>query len=1303
MSADDKATGGHGLQLPPPAVAGNGDGQVHDEAKPASVDGGAAADGEEEEEEEEEEEDEEPKLKYAKLTAGLTGVYRNNDSTSAFLAAGDKMIIGTHNGSVHVLSAPSLQGLRSWRGHQATVTSVSVSPVPPPPTTVRSERGETSIVSVGGPAAAARAASVQGQSRSQQSPTTGRSSAQQPASGVPNLPSNQIYVATSSLDGHVCIQSLIDSKDVQLRNFARPVNAVALSPDYKNDRSYLSGGLAGQLVLTIGGKAGVSADANTNSAAAAASHWLGSIGIGGGTGKDQALHSGEGSISTIKWSPSGKWVVWVNEEGIKIMRSHLRLGSEDSEDAWRRIAHASKPNKKYWEGMASVWKARCEWVSEKRLEADLVSAENDTEVKVNGTANGTSTNKPTVTAKKAKKAEQLVVGWGNTAWIMHVLEGGTSHNGQRQVGSADIVHKLHFYDCIVSGIALYTPTMLAILAYRTRDDDDNPIEANDTPTKGMQRRKKTGLAPQLRLVNVKDGEEVDVDELSISRFETLSAQDYHLDTLWMPSPLPEKALKDQGGRNALQAVWEASGGGYAERLFSSGASVMSGSSSGRDEKTGRLSVRSPPSSMQGVPVAQSTRRPVNSHPYMEAQGIKLVIQSPYDCVLAIRRDLADHLEWLVEHERYAQAWQVVDEHPDIVDASDRQSYVGGSDTGTPSRGRNQSLADFFTDSSDPQTTADGAVAHTAASQKEKRRIGDLWLQQLVSAEQWAEAGQIAGKVLGTSSRWEHWVWTFAQANKFDEITPHIPSTQLKPPLPSLVYEVILGHYIQTDCARLKQLLDAWDPELFDVRSIVSAIENRLQSGEVSENTVEDGEPGRDWRILLEALAKLYLADGRSREALRCYIRTQNADAAMQLIKDGGMVEAIGDDIPGLLTMRVSKEQLRSAPPSELEDASSEAVQLLVDEALRGTIPPAAVIKQLDRKGPSFQPLLFFYFRSLWRGPQDQEQQPAPRRKFDRRIDEGHALVEDHADLAVRLFAEYDRDVLMDFLRTSEVYNYDKAATICEQRHYIPELVYILSKTGQTKRALSLIIGELGDVKQAIAFAKENGELWDDLLDYSMNRPRFIRGLLEEVGTAIDPVKLIRRIPNGLEIEGLKEGIQRMVREYEIQYDISEGVARVLRGEVAVGMDTLRAGRKKAVRFEVVHDRHEAGDVDLSVKDVPTKVPDGEVLPVGKRKVETKSVKPGHCVGCGDAFSEDERETLIGFACGHVYHLSCLLRANPDTADEETVDRLLAELGNKDDEPNEYSGRSVGAKVAHAHIIKNAVQGGCQHCMVPEGA
>lgn len=48
---------------------------------------------------ESDDEEDEPKLKYARLTSHLNSVYRA-DMTSAFLVAGDKMLMGTHGGNI---------------------------------------------------------------------------------------------------------------------------------------------------------------------------------------------------------------------------------------------------------------------------------------------------------------------------------------------------------------------------------------------------------------------------------------------------------------------------------------------------------------------------------------------------------------------------------------------------------------------------------------------------------------------------------------------------------------------------------------------------------------------------------------------------------------------------------------------------------------------------------------------------------------------------------------------------------------------------------------------------------------------------------------------------------------------------------------------------------------------------------------------------------------------------------------------------------------------------------------------------
>lgn len=258
----------------------------------------------------------------------------------------------------------------------------------------------------------------------------------------------------------------------------------------------------------------------------------------------------------------------------------------------------------------------------------------------------------------------------------------------------------------------------------------------------------------------------------------------------------------------------------------------------------------------------------------------------------------------------------------------------------------------------------------------------------------------------------------------------------------------------------------------------------------------------------------------------------------------------------------------------------------------------------------------------------------------------------------------------------------------------------------------------------------------------MDKPHFIRGLLEEVGTAIDPIQLVRRIPEGLEIEGLRDGIGRMVREYEIQHSISEGVAKVLRGEVAAGMDTLRAGQKRGVKFEIIPCNDES---DALTKKLPGAFKDEQ--PTKKVDVEPKGVDPptaakvqkddattaatsaqpglhldpapveasegeappGHCVGCRRPFAlptaeEEEvidgpiplsRDTLVGFACGHIFHLSCLL---PKTSASASLAATLQQRPTAD--VFESAGawnRSVGGKVTQALLIRSAIGKGCVVC------
>lgn len=849
-------------------------------------------------------------------------------------------------------------------------------------------------------------------------------------------------------------------------------------------------------------------------------------------------------------------------------------------------------------------------------------------------------------------------------------------------------------DCVISGISLYTPRLIMVLAHIEAEDDASEQRSKHGVLRPGTHRRQRGLEPELRIIDIESKEELSADTLSVSRYESLTSSDYHMCILpsWK-TPVP---ITQRGTFGAIgNGLWDATM--YPARLFSSAGSIRSTTSSG-DRRSSRATD------------TISSRRLFNDEPLPKelqdvvgATGSRIFIQSPFDCVASLKRDLTDRLAWLDARGKYEEAWRLVDEHPEAA-GSANQLNDNVSETLT----KQSSLGDFFADDRSSITTTGRGV--NSAADQEKRRIGELWVEQLVKEEKWTEAAEICAKVVNTAPRWEHWAWRFIDNKKLDEISPYIP-THLHPPLSSAIYDTILLHYVPKDRCRLEELIDSWPSDLFDANNVGKAIEKQLQSEYI-------GSDSEDWRTLMKCLAKLYLVGGHYHEALRCYIRLQDADTVMSLIREHRLLDAVSDDIPAFILIRVTKEQLKSAPIPELEEATAEPIKVLVSEAYTGIVRPDMVVTQLQARNRLLY--LYFYLRALWRGESLPHEATKPRRGRGARIrdaasklaaDEGKALIDHFADTAVELFANYDRPLLMEFLQTSTAYSFETASSICETRRYTPELIYLLSKMGQTKRALNLILSDLKDVSKAISFAKsqDDPDLWEDLLDYSMDKPRFIHGLLVEAGTAIDPIKLVRRIPSGLEIEGLREGLTRMIREHDLQASISQGAAKVLQSEVAVGMDQLRKGQKRGIKFNIIEDE---GKENTNAQDD------------SKSDAETvKSAKPskssaGRCAGCQSPFHPNgkrsispvligqclpwiaEQEVLVGFACGHIFHLSHVHPEPAPGTDEDSSGTHTPMPFSRTptfDESSLSASRTVGPKVTTARLLRDRVGDRCRIC------
>jgi hypothetical protein len=77
---------------------------------------------------------------------------------------------------------------------------------------------------------------------------------------------------------------------------------------------------------------------------------------------------------------------------------------------------------------------------------------------------------------------------------------------------------------------------------------------------------------------------------------------------------------------------------------------------------------------------------------------------------------------------------------------------------------------------------------------------------------------------------------------------------------------------------------------------------------------------------------------------------------------------------------------------------------------------------------------------------------------------------------------------------------------------------------------------------------------------------FIRGLLENVGVDVDPIRLIRRIQNGLEIPGLKPALIKILQDFQLQVRRFPCACKLENNELSVGKFCRSPSWTAASRF-----------------------------------------------------------------------------------------------------------------------------------------
>ncbi|KAI6124191.1 hypothetical protein EDD16DRAFT_1563085 [Pisolithus croceorrhizus] len=555
-----------------------------------------------------------------------------------------------------------------------------------------------------------------------------------------------------------------------------------------------------------------------------------------------------------------------------------------------------------------------------------------------------------------------------------------------------------------------------------------------------------------------------------------------------------------------------------------------------------------------------------------------IVASPKDIVFVRPRDRKDHIAWLVEHQRYEEAL-------------DETEKLG----------------------EDEQSSDSGGYKIDVVS------IGERYLRYLVGEGDFVKAARLCPKVCGQDAkRWEDWIFVFAQNRNLQAVIPFIPTEA--PQLSHLVYEMILGYFINHDKEALLKTIREWPKSIYDMPSVIVAIQSELERIPMS-SSLKPSSPDAVW--LMECLADLYTANRQPGKALQYFLRLRRPNV-FDLIREHNLFTDVKDQVLLLVEFDQELNGKREEEGIDTTQTRSEAISMLVDHT--HSIPVDRVVQQL-RARPFY---LFLYLDDLFKKDQN--------------------LASDFADVQVKLFAEYATSRLIEYLRASSYYNLEAAYNICRGRDLVPEMVFLLGRMGNNKQALTLIIERIGDVQQAIEFAKEQNDddLWEDLLKYSETRPTFIRGLLENVGAEIDPIRLIRRIKNGLEIPGLKEALIKILHDFQLQISLLEGCQRILNGDCS---DLAR-----------VRQKGQNGGFFLSDKAV--------------------------CPLCTDPLRRSPQDLLLLFLCRHIVHASCI----------NGIDNLPRYIDAGLDVSLRVSpAHDLSAKMAFASVVRAKIIHGCPVC------
>lgn len=505
--------------------------------------------------------------------------------------------------------------------------------------------------------------------------------------------------------------------------------------------------------------------------------------------------------------------------------------------------------------------------------------------------------------------------------------------------------------------------------------------------------------------------------------------------------------------------------------------------------------------------------------HIDVNKTRYFIMSAKDGVIAQELQLQDRLNWFIEREKYLEAWEI---------------------------SKNLSL---------PRTKV--------------LNIGILHADNLIKLGNWGEAASFLSSLLYLNiddmpdgdtkstvqtsfthklneeyeglvkeiiSQWENWSNIFIKSHHIEHLTDIIPRSPKLNINPS-IYTQILQYWINhiKDSNKFFELIDEWSTEVYDARYLESYIEGILEKEQNDK--------------LRKCLTSLYVRTFKFKKAVPHLITLKDPNI-IPFLSTNHILDTFANQFPIFISLRFKDNELKTLPIDKLRNILNDIVDIFVEN--RHEIPSEKIIKMMSENHLDF--INYFYLEKL--------------------ADIDSFLARPFSNERIELYAKYDSKKLLPFLSKSSSYDIDKAIELCESHQFTEELVYLLGKIGENKKAITLIINELDDPEKAIKFAKHQNdkEVWNMLLNYSLKKPAFIKALIEcadeQSNSYYDPVSILEGMPDDIEVHGLEKSVTKILNNNDLNLLLNKFILSILYGQSEDISSFYRLERLKGIEVEI---------------------------------------------------------------------------------------------------------------------------------------